>query len=279
MKRILTIQDISCVGKCSLTVALPIISMMNIETCILPSAVLSTHTGGFTGFTFRDLTNDLPPIAHHWQKEGIDFSGIYTGYVGSTVQLEYIKDIFKQFKTENSIYFVDPVMADHGRLYQGFDMDYVAAMREFCGAADVIAPNITEACFLVEEEYQSQGYSKEYIEGILRKLSQLGPQKIVLTGVSFSNDQLGIATLDAKTNNITYYFNEKINKNFHGTGDVFASTCFAAMIEGYSLSEASAIAADFTVSAMKASLADENAVAYGVNFETVLPQLSKFRKE
>ena len=196
MKKILTIQDISCVGQCSLTVALPIISSMGIECAILPSAVLSTHTGGFSGYTFRDLTEDLPLISNHWQKEKISFDGIYTGYIGSTKLIEYIKNIIDAFKTDNQLVVVDPAMADHGKLYYGFDEAFVDEMKTLCAKADYIVPNITEACFLTGTPYFEK-YTKADIESLLIKLSNLGPKYVVLTGISFEEGLLGAAMYDS----------------------------------------------------------------------------------
>ena len=160
-KKILTVQDISCVGQCSLTVALPIISACGVETCVLPSAVLSTHTAGFNGYTFRDLTEDMPVIKNHWMSEGIKFDAIYTGYLGSTKQIDYVQDLFRDVATENCIKVVDPAMADNGNLYPGFDMAFVEAMKKLCAQADYIVPNVTEACFLTGTEYRSS-YDSQY---------------------------------------------------------------------------------------------------------------------
>ena len=161
--RVLTVQDISCLGQCSLTVALPIISACACECCILPSAVLSTHTGGFTGFTFRDLSEDIPKIREHWQKEGISFDGIYTGYLGSERQIDMVVDLFRNVAREGALCIVDPAMGDHGALYTGFDMNYAHAMARLCGEADVILPNVTEACFMTDTPY-SETFDKEWIE-------------------------------------------------------------------------------------------------------------------
>ena len=147
-KRILTIQDISCVGQCSLTVALPVLSVCGVEACALPSAVLSTHSGGFHGYTFRDLTEDIPAIWRHWQREGISFDGIYTGYLGSTRQMELISELFQNVLASGGKRIIDPAMADNGKLYAGFDGAYVAAMGEFCRQGDLLLPNLTEACLL-----------------------------------------------------------------------------------------------------------------------------------
>jgi pyridoxine kinase len=190
-KKILTIQDISCVGQCSLTVALPILSACGIETCILPSAVLSTHTAGFTGFTFRDLTDDMPAIRQHWMQEGIRFSAIYTGYLGSIKQIGYVADIFEANAAEGCVKVVDPAMADNGKLYPIFDMDYVEAMKGLCAKADYVLPNLTEACFLTGVEYKPN-YDRAYIDLILEKLTALGCKNVIFTGVSYAPGKTGI---------------------------------------------------------------------------------------
>ncbi|MCM1358335.1 MAG: bifunctional hydroxymethylpyrimidine kinase/phosphomethylpyrimidine kinase, partial [Prevotella sp.] len=147
MKRTVTIQDISCFGKCSLTVALPVISAMGIETAVIPTAVLSTHTGGFTGYTFRDLTGDIPEISRHWKSLDIKFDSVYTGYLGSAEQIEIVSKFFDDFRTENNFIVVDPVLGDNGRFYAGFNEDFAGKMAGLCSKADYIIPNMTEACF------------------------------------------------------------------------------------------------------------------------------------
>lgn len=277
MKKILTIQDISCVGQCSLTVALPIISSMGIETCILPSAVLSTHTGGFSGYTFRDLTEDLPSIKEHWIKEKISFDGIYTGYIGSTKQIQYIKDIIDSFKTDDQIIVVDPAMADHGKLYYGFDDAFVEEMKTLVKKALYIVPNITEACFLTGTPYFEK-YNKSDIEDLLIKLSNLGPKYVVLTGISFEEGLLGAAMYDSVSGEFNYYFNERVPLLFHGTGDIFASSFFGAVINGLDMYEASKVAVDFTLLAIKNTVLDAKEHWYGVHFEKALYYLTnKFK--
>ncbi len=272
--RILTIQDVSCVGQCSLTVALPILSAMGVETAILPSAVLSTHTGGFKGFTFRDLTEDLVPIMQHWQKENIRFDAFYTGYVGSPTQLAYISDIIANTSNENSMVIIDPVMGDKGKLYTGFSADFPAKMAAFCGKADVILPNLTEASFMLNEKYEEDHHTKEYIEDMLHKLLKLGAKNALLTGVSFEEGKVGIATLNGGTGEVSYYFRDFIGGSFHGTGDVFASSFTGAMVRGYSLEEAGKIAVDFTVKAIECTV-DDPSHWYGVKFEKALPFLMR----
>jgi pyridoxine kinase len=271
-KKILTIQDISCVGQCSLTVALPVISAMGIETAILPSAILSTHTGGFTGYTFHDLTEDLPAIKEHWKKENIKFDAFYTGYVGSVKQLEYISDIMDELRKPDSKIIVDPVMGDKGKLYPGFEPSFAKEMAKLCKKADVIVPNLTEAAFMLDEEYIESGHTKEYIERILKKLLGLGCKNALLTGVSLEEGKLGVATIDGATGKVSYYFRDLYPGMFHGTGDVFASSFAGAMILGKTIEQAAKIAVDFTVNAIAKTINDKNHW-YGVKFELALPEL------
>ncbi len=271
-KRVLTIQDISCLGQCSLTVALPIISACGIETCILPSAVLSTHTGGFTGYTFRDLTEDMPAIAAHWQKEGIRFDALYTGYLGSEQQIAYVANIMDTLLAEDAYKIVDPAMADNGKLYYGFDESFVRSMAKLCGRADIILPNITEACFMTGTEYKHERYDEEYVLSLLKKLGALGAKKVVLTGVSYDPDKLGIAVYDALQEEVAYYFHQRISVGVHGTGDAYASAFTGALVKGYSVFDAARIAADFTVECILKTT-DDKEHWYGVKFEKALPLL------
>lgn len=268
-KKILTIQDISCVGQCSLTVALPILSACEMETCILPSAVLSTHTAGFSGFTFRDLTDDMPAIQAHWQKEGIRFDCIYTGYLGSTKQVGYVKNILDTMGNDACVKIVDPAFADNGKLYPIFDSVYVDAMKTLCPSADILLPNITEACFLSGVPYKEE-YSENDIQELLIALSKLGCSTIVLTGVSYSPEKTGVVVYE--DGKISYYEHRRIAKGCHGTGDVYASAFTGALMNGRSMFEAAKIAADYTVLCIEKTQGDP-AHWYGVKFETALPEL------
>ena len=268
MKRILSIQDISCIGKCSLTVALPIISSFGIEAAILPTATLSTHTA-FKGFTFHDLTDDIDPICRHWQEQNIEFDGIYTGYLGSAQQIDLVLDIFRVFG-DGKLKFVDPAMGDNGKLYPGFDEAFAKNMAKLCSAADIVVPNLTEACFMLEKPYFSSGYTKEYIEDILVSLTELGCRQAVLTGVGFNETELGCYGYDSNTGTFFFDTNDRIAQSFHGTGDIFASVCFSSLINGKSLENSCAIAADFVCDSIKANISDEKPIWYGVHFEKVL---------
>ena len=196
MKRIITVQDISCVGKCSLTVALPIISAMGVEACVLPTAVLSTHTA-FKGFTFRDLTSDIEPICRHWKDENIQFDAIYTGYLGSFEQLDLMHKLMADFGS-TALKIVDPCMADNGKLYPGFTQEFAFAMAKLCGKADVVVPNLTEASFMLGIPYQAAGYDKDYIISVLKQLAQLGAKQVVLKGIEFEKDQPELAGVTGK---------------------------------------------------------------------------------
>ncbi len=271
MRRIVTIQDISCVGKCSLTVALPIISAMGIETAVIPTAVLSTHTA-FKNFTYRDLTNDLHKIASHWKQEKFNFDGIYTGYLGSIEQIDMLKEFFKQFKTSENFIFIDPVMADNGKLYAGFDTNFVKEMKELCKTADIIVPNITEASYMLEKEYK-ENYSEEEIKHMLIELSNLGPKYVVLTGVSFKDNELGVMSYNKETNKFFTYFKEKVPAKYHGTGDIFASTLVGAITNNNTIEEGLKIAVDYVWETINDTYKTNKEDAYGVNFETKIPYL------
>lgn len=268
-KKILTIQDISCVGQCSLTVALPILSACGLETCILPSAVLSTHTGGFSGFTFRDLTDDMPKIQEHWQKENIKFDAIYTGYLGSIKQIGYVKNILETMGNENCIRIIDPAMADNGKLYSIFNDEYVAAMRTLCASADILIPNITEASFLANMEYREK-YDENYINELLAKLTKLGAKTIVLTGVGYTPNKTGVIVYE--NGNIRHYEHDKVSKGCHGTGDIYASAFTGALINGKEIFEAAKIAANYTLKCIINTQGDESHW-YGAKFETALKDL------
>ena len=268
-KKILTIQDISCVGQCSLTVALPIISACGIETCVPPSAVLSTHTAGFKGFTFRDLAGDMPAINQHWVKEGIKFDGIYTGYLGSAEQVDYVKNIAKTTLKDGAPVIVDPAFADGGKLYPIFDQAYVDKMKELVPISDYIIPNLSEACFLTDTEYKTE-YDEEYIKSVCHKLLDMGAKTVVLTGASFEEGTTGICVISKES--YYYYKHEFLPNSCHGTGDIYASSFVGALINGKSAEESAKIAGDYTVLCIKATAGDKEHW-YGAKFEPCLGDL------
>ena len=273
MKRVLTIQDISCLGKCSITIALPVLSAMGVETVILPTAVLSTHTM-FKNFTVKDLTDQLIPIAEHWKSENVQFDAIYTGYLGSAEEIEIAERIFGMFKTPETLIFVDPVMGDNGKLYPAFDEAYAARNAALCAHADIIVPNITEACLMTGTEYREE-YGREYVTELLRKLSELGPEVSVLTGVSLSAGKTGVMGYDRKRDAFFEYQNDRVNAAYHGTGDLFSSVCAGAILRGRTLADACKIAADYTAHTIRVTLENPAKPWYGVDFEKTLPDLLK----
>ena len=269
--KILTIQDISCYGQCSITVALPVISAFGIETAVLPSAVLSTHTSGFTDFTVRDLTEDLPEIRKHWEKEGISFDAIYTGFIASQEQLDYIKDIINSRLKEGGLVFVDPAMADHGEFYNGFDQEFADAMGELCKLGDFILPNTTEACYILHKPWK-ETFSKEEMLEMAKELSQFTKRYVILKGYENDNDEMGMIVLDKQENTIDIVYNDKVNYVSHGTGDVFASSFVGSVMLGKSPSSAAKVAGEFTKKAIEKTIGDKTHT-YGVKFEQAIPEL------
>ena len=271
MKRVLTIQDISCLGKCSLTIALPVISALGSETVILPTAVLSTHTM-FKNFTCKDLSDQIEPIWKHWKSEDVQFDAIYTGYLGTIEQIDQVKDIFKAFKTEDTTIIVDPVMADNGKLYPAFDMYYVKKNTELCSGADIIVPNITEASFMTGMEYREE-YDEAYIKSLLSRLNDFGAKISVLTGVSLEEGKTGVMGYDRDSGEYFVYQNRKIDAAYHGTGDLFSSTCVGEIMRGRDWRDAMRIAAYYTAHTIEITLNNPKKPWYGVDFEATIPEL------
>lgn len=267
--RLLSIQDVSCVGQCSLTVALPVISACGIETAILPSAVLSTHTGGFHNYTFCDLTAEISKIEQGWLKDGLKFDAFYTGYV-CPAQIDPILSVMKSTAASGAVRFVDPVMADNGKMYPGFPDDFPQQMLRLCRGADYLLPNLTEAAFLLGRTPVLSGYDRAFIENMVKDLYALGVKNVVLTGVSFDPGQLGTVAYDGSR--MFYDFNPRLERISHGTGDLYASVFAGAILRGLSLADSAALAADIVCSAIAAT-PDEH--WYGVAFEKVIPELTQ----
>ncbi|MDR3277269.1 MAG: pyridoxamine kinase [Oscillospiraceae bacterium] len=274
-KRVAAIHDISCFGRCSLTVALPILSAAGIECAVLPTAALSTHTGGLAGYTYRDLTDDILPIFEHWQSLGLEFDAAYSGFLGSPEQLEIVSGIFGALSARGALIVVDPVMADNGELYATFSRAFPAGMRALCEKADIILPNMTEAALLLGEPYRAAPYTREYAEGLLRRLAALPSRAVVLTGVQLDADKLGAAAIDVRTGKIDYATAEKIPGSYHGTGDIFASAFTACAVAGRPVRDALEIAVDFTVRSIARTKKAGTDVRFGVNFEAGLGEFAR----
>lgn len=271
MKRVASIQDISCLGRCSLTAALPVLSAMAVECAVIPTAVLSTHTE-FDGFVCHDLTDHILPVARHWKSQGIHLDAFYTGYMATPQQAEQICAAYDLLRDADTQLFVDPAMADHGKLYPTFDEDFPRSMAKLCRRANLVLPNLTEACLLTGTSYQEH-YDERYIHTLLRKMTELGPRRAVITGVSFRPDQLGAVSYDRTKDEYFGYFNDRMNIHYSGTGDIFASTTVGGIMRGLSLEEAITLAVDFTLHCLRITCADPDAPRYGVEFERALPLL------
>lgn len=269
MKRIITIQDISCVGRCSLTVALPIISAAGVECGVLPTAVLSTHTA-FDKFTFCDLTDEIEPISRTFGELNIDFDCIYTGYLGSFRQLSLVDDFITTHKKDKTMVVIDPAMADNGKLYHGFTPEFAKAMANLVRHADLVIPNLTEACFMLDIPY-TEDYDEEYIKDVLVRLTALGAKRAALTGISFDANQLGVYSYDSESGKFFYYTNNYLPVRYHGTGDIFASATVGSLMRGQSVENALSVAVDYTHECIKLTMEDENRRTYGVNFEEAIP--------
>ena len=273
-KKILTIQDISCYGQCSITVALPILSAWGYETAILPSAILSTHTSGFKGFTVHDLSDEIPKIINHWKKERIKYDALYAGYLGEVGIIDLVVQIKNELLNKGAEFILDPVMGDNGKLYPAFNERYVRAMRKLIKEADIILPNLTEACFLTKTEYKEE-YDEPYIKDIVNKLIEMGAKKVVLTGIAYEKEMTGVVVYDG--NEYHHFIHQKIDKSYHGTGDVYASTFLGAYMGHHDLMRSAIVAADFVVEAIKNTL-DDPKHNYSVKMEPLLVDFIKKNK-
>ncbi|MBQ3964492.1 MAG: pyridoxamine kinase [Firmicutes bacterium] len=271
MKRVLTVQDISCLGKCSITIALPVISALGSETVILPTALLSTHSI-FENFTCKDLSDQIMPIAQHWQSQDVKFDAIYTGYLGTMEEIDMMKEIVRMFGGEDTLVIVDPAMGDKGVLYPAFDEAYALKNRELCGIADIVLPNITEASFMTGLPYKEE-YDEAYVKEMLQALHALGAKVSILTGVSLEPGKTGIMGYDSRNDSYFSYQNEKIGAQFHGTGDLFASTFVGEVMKGLDWTDAIRIAADYTAHTIAVTMENPKKSWYGVDFETTIPDL------
>ena len=274
-KRVAAIHDISGFGRCSLTVALPIISAAGIECCVVPTAVLSTHTGGLGSFTYRDLTDDILPIADHWQSLGLGFDALYSGFLGSLRQVEILSAFIDRFRTSDNLVMIDPVMADNGMLYKTFSAEFPAEMRKLCKKADLIVPNMTEAALLLDEPYREGPHTKDFIAETIKKLASLGSKLVVLTGVYLSKNELGAVAYDSATGQIDYTCAERLPGFYPGTGDIFGSVLLSSLLNDNSLSTSTEIAVDFVVNGIRRTHVAGTDTRFGVNFEAGLGALAK----
>ena len=271
-RRILTIQDISCVGQCSMTVALPILSACGQECCVLPTAVLSTHTGGFGKPEVVHLAQSADRMWRHWQEQGITFDAILTGYLGSVQAIAMAEEILKTMLAPGGVAIIDPAMADHGKRYSGLDESYAAAMKRLCSCADILMPNLTEAAMLAGMEYR-EIIDEDYVNELIDKI---GVSRVILTGVGYEENTTGVLIKEGSV--VTHYGHPKVGGSCHGTGDIFAACFTGALLGGKSLEKAVKIAADFTALAIERTV-KAPAHWYGVKFEAAIPDLIRMLEE
>ena len=271
MKRILTIQDISCFGKCSTTIALPILSAMGIETAVLPTAILSTHTM-FADYIKRDLTDAILPFAKQWRDNGVKFDAIYTGYLGTVKDIELVMSVIDLFRNDDTMLFVDPVFGDHARTYAGISEDYAAHCAQLCRTADYVVPNITEACLMTGAEYKEE-YDEDYALELAQRVCGLGAANAVLTGVSYSGGTIGYQGLNRKSGQAFSYQNKRIDILSHGTGDLLSAAAAGALVCGKRPELAFRIAADYTAETIRVTKEDSDDPRYGIHFESTIPLL------
>lgn len=271
--QIMAINDLSGVGKCSLTVALPILSCMGASVVTLPTAVLSTHTGGFANYTYRDLTCDMKHMAMHWHSLRLHFDALYSGWLGSKEQAEIVLEIFDLFKAPSTLLFVDPVMGDHGKLYSTYTMDRVEGIKALCQKADLLTPNLTEACLLLNEPYVEGLLSHEKAHSLCASLCDMGPKSIVITGISTKDGAIGAAAYDCVKKHFTLHEMPCIPGIWHGTGDIFGSVLLGAMMKKKPLDEAAALAVQFMHRCIASTYQRGADPRFGVDFERHLPYL------
>lgn len=270
-KRALAVHDISCVGRCSLTVALPILSAAGMNTAVVPTALLSTHTGEFTGYTYLDLSDQLDPIARHLSTLGLHFDAFYSGYLASGAQVNQVLRMIELLTDERTHIFVDPAFGDHGRMYSLMDESIPSQMRRLCSRAHTIVPNLTEAAFLLDEPYPGDGAGEAVVTDFCRRLSALGPENVVVTDIGFCDGKTGVALFQRGMTAPIFLFRERFQGVFHGTGDVFASFLLGALMNDQPLQTAVETALDLTHQSIQRTLADGVPLRYGVCFEQVLP--------
>lgn len=268
--RVAAIHDMSGFGRCSLTVAIPILSAMGVQCCPLPTAFLSTHTGGFEGFTFLDMTDEMPKVADHWASLGLTFQAIYSGFLGSARQIGIVEDFIRRFRRPDTVVVIDPVMGDYGRVYQTYTAAMCDGMARLAELADVITPNLTEAALLLGQPYDALPAGEAGLRQITERLSLEGRRSVVLTGASLAPGQTGAVCYDARTGRTQVVQTAYIAHEFHGTGDVFASVLTGALVRGSALADAAGQAAEFVRACAKRTAAENLPMREGVDFEPLL---------
>ena len=275
MKRVAAIHDMSGFGRCSLTVAIPVISAMGMQCCPLPTAYLSTHTGDFTGYTFKDLTSEIMPVSDHWASLNLQFDAVYSGFLASVRQIDLVRSFIERFRNENTIALVDPVMGDRGVKYPIYTEEMCRNMSVLVDAADLITPNYTEAAILLGESYKNRPMDRIGVEKWMTRLSGEGRRSVILTGVCFDKESIGASALDKKTGEISHVQTKRVPGEYHGTGDLFSSVLLGSLLQGDSLNSACVTAVEFVRDCTE--LAEQECLPprEGVPFEALLEKLMR----
>lgn len=278
--RVAAVHDLSGFGRCSLSIVMPTLSAMGVQCCPLPTAFLSTHTGGFTGNTFLDLTDQIAGVTKHWSDEGVTFDAVYTGFMGSREQMTLTADLIRAFKTEKNLVVIDPVMGDHGKPYRTYSPEMCEAMAELAAHGDIITPNRTEAAILLGAPYEGISLeSEDACREWVRRLSNGGRRSVVLKGVSLAEDMLGAVCYDREGDTVSFVSAKKVDEQFHGTGDLFASVLTGALVRGKTLHDAAQLAADFVSLTAAHTAAQDIPKREGVDFEPLLWRLGRICNE
>lgn len=272
--RVAAVHDISCFGRCSLTVIMPILSTMGIQVCPLPTAVLSTHLGGYNQVAFTDFTGHMPDFYRHWQREGIAFDCIYSGFLASPQQIDTVTDFIEEFAGNQPLVLVDPVMGDQGKLYSVYTAEMQEHMKRLISRAGVITPNYTEACFLLGENYEEQIADPALLQDWLVRLSGFGPAVVVMTGIPLAGKMMNIG-YERSTGAFWQVVNEYIPARYPGTGDIFASILAGALLANQSVPAAIELAAGFVAAAVKMTYEAGTPTREGVLLEYALPRLGQ----
>ncbi|PHV69354.1 pyridoxamine kinase [Sporanaerobium hydrogeniformans] len=272
--RVAALQDMSGFGRCSLTVIMPILACMGVQVCPLPTAVLSTHSGGFGEMAFTDLTKHMKPYMAHWKSLGLYFDCIYTGFIGNEEQIDLMTQFFQDFKQNEKQYIVvDPVMGDHGKLYRTYNLKMQEKMKKLVQQADIITPNPTEASFLLGIPYELKPRSEWELQEILKDLAALGPKQVVITGmVNEIGKKVNIA-YDKEQNQYYQVAYEEIPVSYPGTGDAFTSVLIGALLGDFNLGDAIKRATQFVLTAIQTTYEQGTDAREGILLEKILPQL------
>ena len=274
LNKVLAVHDLACVGRCSLTVVLPILSAMGIQGCPLPSAILSSHPGGFKNIICKDMTMEMQEFPRQWQENNLNFDTIYTGFLASDQQIDIAMALIEQFAQKVKFVLVDPVMGDDGIAYSITSPTLIGRMRELVSKADIITPNYTEACFLLGKNYKNNLANLEELYEWLPQLANLGPKMVVITG-SIIGEEIYNLAYEKITETVFVVKNRKIGQKYPGTGDILSSVLLGNLLGGLGLGLALEKAVEFVGTALEYSLNNEMPIREGVAFESFLGELTK----